>query len=254
MAVTSPERDSHDPPLLPGWRAIGTAFRTLTILGPGDRTAARVDASAVYYPVVGMALGLIWVLADLAVGRIGGRLLGSAAVLSVGAALTRARGPLALGRLLAALASRRPDRLTRHDGGGRRATICALLVMLVELAVLCELNRFRVVGLAFAPLLGCCAMVVLAVGSRAARPDGRRLKFAPELGFAEFGAASAATFALVSLSSEFLGLLMVLGTAIVTVAARVFFHRWLDGVNDTAMFATGEIVQLMTLALLAAFS
>jgi cobalamin synthase len=253
MTGSSPERDSHDPPLLPGWRAIGTAFQTLTILGSAQ-TARRVDASAVYYPVVGLVLGLIWVLTDRAVSEFGGRVAASAAVLLVATVATRARGLLALGRLAAALPGRRADRLARLESGGRGATGCALLLVVAELTVLCALDRFRLVGLAFAPLLGCCAMVVLAVGSRAARPDGRRLKFAPEVGFTEFGAASAATFALVSLTSEFLGLLLVLSTAVVTVGARVFFHRWLDGVNETAMFAAGEAVQLITLALLAAFS
>jgi len=50
------------------------------------------------------------------------------------------------------------------------------------------------------------------------------------------------------------GLLLVLATAAFTIAARVFFHRWIDGVNETAMLATGEAAQLMILGLLAAFS
>jgi hypothetical protein len=127
------------------------------------------------------------------------------------------------------------------------------LVAAVELALLGALDRFRVVGLAFAPVLGCCAMVVLAVGSRAARADGRRLKFAPGVGFREFGVASTATFALVFLSTEFLGLLLVLATAAFTIGARVSLHRWLGGVNDTAMLATGEAVQLLVIAVLVAF-
>ena len=64
--------------------------------------------------------------------------------------------------------------------------------------------------------------------------------------------ASTATFALVFLTTEFLGLLLVLATAAFTIAARVFFHRWLDGVNETALLAVGEATQVMILALLAA--
>jgi len=252
MAATSPERNSHDA-LLPSWRAIGTAFRTLTILGPRS-AALRVDASAVYYPIVGLAIGALWVATDRMVSTVAGHVVASAVVVLVGAAVTRGRGMLALGRTLAALPSRRADRLARLEGGATVGVSCAAFVAAAEFALLCALSRFRLAGLAFAPLLGSCAMVVLAVGSRAARADGRRLKFAPEVGFMEFGAASAATFALVSLTSEFLGLLLVLSTAVVTVGARVFFHRWLDGVNDTAMLATGEAVQLLTLALLAALS
>ena len=249
----SPEPDSHGAPLLPGWRAIGTAFRTLTVLGP-NRVELGVDASAVYYPVVGLALGVLWVATDRAVGALSGRFAASVAVLVVSAAVTRAKGLRALGRVVAALPSRRPDRLPRLDVGGAVSGVCTAVLAAAELGALCVLVRYRLVGLAFAPLLGCCAMVVMAVGSRAARADGRRLKFAPDVGFTEFGAASAATFALVSLTSEFLGLLLVLSTAVFTVAARVFFHRWIDGVNDTAVLATGEAVQLVTLAFLAALS
>jgi hypothetical protein len=128
--------------------------------------------------------------------------------------------------------------------------VLALLVAL-QIGVLCALDRFRVVGLVLAPVLGCCSLVVMAVGSRAARADGRRLKFAPAVTFREFGVASTATFALVFLSTDFLGLLLVLATAAFTIGARVFFHRWLDGVNETALLATGEATQVLILTLLA---
>jgi hypothetical protein len=53
-------------------------------------------------------------------------------------------------------------------------------------------------------------------------------------------------------AAEFLGLLLVLATAASTIAARVGLHRWIDGVNETAVLATAEAVQLLILALLVA--
>lgn len=251
MSDPSAEPQSRTAAPFPGPTAAVAAFRALTILG-GAAPPGRVDSAAVYYPLVGLALGALWVVTDRAIAALGGRLVASAAVALVAAAATRARPLLALGRTLAALLGDRARRLAVIEARrGALPRVCAAVVLAAEIGVLCALDRLRLPGLALAPVLGCCSMVVLAVGSRAARADGRRLKFAPDVTFREFAVASVATFALLFLTTEFLGLLLVLATAAFTIAARVFFHRWIDGVNDTVILATGEAVQLMILALLA---
>jgi len=253
MSDAAPQPESRPAPPFPGLAAVGAAFRALTVLGGGP--AARVDASALYYPLVGLALGAVWVLTDRATSALAGRMVASLAVILVATAATGARAVRALARTLAALVSGRECSLeVLEHGAGWLPALALAGVLGGEIAVLYSLDRFRLVGLAFAPVLGCCSMVVIAVGSRAARRDGRRLKFAPGITFREFGLASTATFALIFLSADFLGLLLVLTTAACTIGARVFFHRWIDGVNETAMLATGEAVQLVILALLAAFS
>ncbi len=235
------------PARFPGPAGVVEAVRFLT------RGTVRVGSWAVYLPAIGVALGALWLATDKLTNALAGRAVASVAVALVAAAATRARPLLALGRTLAALPSRRERRVAvLAGGGGVLVYACLAVVLAVEIGVLSVLDRFRLSGLALAPVLGCCSMVVLAVGSRAARADGRRVKFAPDLTFREFGVASTATFALVFLSTEFLGLLHVLATASFIIAARVCFHRWIDGVNETAMLATGEAAQLMILALLAA--
>lgn len=239
-------------PPFPGLGALATAFRALTILGPTG-APFRVDASAVYFPLVGLVLGAVWLAVDRLIEPWAGPLAASIAVLVVATALTRGRGVLALARTLAAPVAGSGRRLEAFESVGAAATgIAAALVLAAELAVLVRLTRFRLVGLAFAPVLGCCSIVVLAVGSRAARADGRQVKFAPDVTFREFGIATTATFALLFLTTEFLGLLLVLTTAVFTVAARVGWHRWIGGVNATALFATAEATQLLVLAVLAA--
>jgi len=239
-------------PPFPGLGALAAAFRELTILGPAG-APFRVDASAVYFPLVGLVLGAVWLAVDRLVEPWAGRRAASIAVLVVAIALTRGRGVVALGRSVAALFTRSGRRLEAFESVRAAASgIAAGLVLAAELGVLVTLNRFRVVGLVFAPVLGCCSVVVLAVGSRAARADGRQVKFAPDVTFREFGIATTATFALLFLSTEFLGLLLVLTTAAFTVAARVGWHRWIGGVNATALFATAEATQLLVLAVLAA--
>jgi cobalamin synthase len=210
----------------------------------------------VFYPVVGLLLGAITLSADWVVSSFGGLPLRSSAVLLAGLLCTGARPHRALGQLLeAGLLERRRDAavqlLERAEDATSRAF--ATIVAIVELICLCELDRFRSIGLLFAPTLALCSMVVLAVGSRAVRLDGRRTKFAPGLTFNEFAVASALTFAIIFLTSEFLGLLLVLSAAFLTIGLRVLFHRWLDGVNVTVLEATRELSTLATLALLAAF-
>jgi cobalamin synthase len=251
---------SHAPPVpepraAPPFRGLGglaAAFRQLTILGPAG-ALCRVDASAVYFPLVGLVLGVVWAAVDRAIDPWAGRRAASIGVLVVAAGLTRGRGVLALARtLVAALFGRGRGVEALESTAAGTPWIAAALVLAAELGVLVGLARFRLVGLAFAPVLGCCSMVVLAVGSRAARADGRQLKFAPEVTFREFGIATTATFALLFLTTEFLGLLLVLTTAAFTVAARVGWHRSIGGVNATALLATAEATQLLVLAVLAA--
>jgi cobalamin synthase len=252
MTDAAPQRDTPTAAPFPGRAAIAAAFRALTCIGPGP--TGRVDASAVYYPLVGLALGLLWLAVDRAVSAVAGRIVASIAVALVAALATGGRPLRALARTIAALPCDRASRLAVIESGRGNASdnLCAAIVLAMEVAVLCALVRYRPVGLVFAPVLGTCSMVVLAVGSRAARADGRRLKFAPSVTFREFGLASTATFAMVFLTTEFLGLLLVLATAAFTIAARVLLHRWIDGVNETTMLATGEAAQLMILALLVA--
>jgi cobalamin synthase len=233
-----------------GLAAIGEAFGF--VLSPHG--ARAVGAWAVYFPLVGLVLGGLWLTTDYAVGLVAERVVASAAVVLVHLATTRARGLLALGAVLAAMSAGRDRRVAAVAGAPRAPAYAAALVLACAgFALLCALDRFRSVGLAFAPLLGCCSMVVLAVGSRAARTDGRRLKFAPAVQFREFGLATTATFALVFLTTEFLGLLLILATAAFTIAARVFFHWWMDGVNETALLASAEVTQLVVLGVLAAW-
>jgi cobalamin synthase len=248
MSQPPPEPDARLAPA--GFPGPGGFFDALRFVRHGME---RIGAWAVYLPAVGVVLGAVWLATDRLVSALAGRAVSSVAVVLVAAVATRARPLLALGRTVAALPSGRERRLAVLEGGsGPLVSLCVAVVLATEIGVLLVLGRFRVAGLALAPMLGCCSMVVLAVGSRAARADGRRLKFAPDVTFREFAVASVSAFAVVSLSAEFLGLVLIFATAALTIAARVFFHRWIDGVNDTVLLATGEATQLLILALLAA--
>lgn len=235
--MSEPSSERAAPPF-PGWAALGAAIRFLTPAG----VAGRVDASAVYYPLVGLAIGALWLVTDRLVSAAAGRTLASVAVVLVGIGLTGGRPLLALGRAL----------LGRSGAASSAVYVVAGVLAGLEVGLIDALDRYRPVGLLFAPLLGCCSLVVLAVGARQARADGRRVKFAPLVTFREFGVASTATFALIFLTTEFLGLLLILYAAALSLAARVALHRWRGGVDDITLRATGAAIELLVLALLVA--
>lgn len=229
------------------------AVRALTAVGGAEMEAA-LQRSAIYFPLVGLLIGTLWVATDKA-ASVGGKWLASLLVLTAGLLVTGGRPLLALGRVTRALFAGRSGAITALQAPASVGLYVAAVVFGgLELACLVGLDRFRLIGLLVVPVLGRCSMVVLAVGSRAATGDGRRVKFAPGLSFNEFALASTMTFAVIAIATEFLGLLLVLCTASLTVALRVLFHRWIGGIDRTAVDATCEATQIATLALLASFS
>ena len=235
----------------PGIDAVVGAFRRLTVLGVNQRPQP-MDSSALFYPLVGLVLSALWIVVD----HITSNHLVSAFLLLISALLaTGGQALLGAGRTLAGLLVRSPDRALEVMAGpfGYAALLSAAAIFSLELLCLADLDRLRLLALAAAPLLGRWAMIVLAFGSRAARPDGRRYKFAPALTFREFGIASTVTFALLFAVTGFLGVIMVIVAAVAVIGLRLLLHRRLDGVTDASVAAACELTQLVTLGLLALF-
>ncbi len=238
---------------LPGLAGLREAVLDLTPVGRRNPPQA-FGTSVVYYPVVGLLLGLLWLGTDRLAASLGmNRLESSLAVLVVAHLATGAQRLMDLSRtVLALFGTARPVRVKALENGpSRPAYAVAAVIALLELFCLWTVDRFRPVGLLCAPLLAYCSMVVMAVGSRAARADGRQVKFAPGVAFREFALASTGTFAVVFLLTEFLGLLLVLFTAALVIGLRLFFHRWFGGVNRAALGAACELTQIGILLLLA---
>jgi cobalamin synthase len=235
---------------IPGPKALWNALRELSGLpgaGPAD-----MGASAFFYPVIGAALGGSLYLFDRATSSLLDVSLRSACVVLLGAVFTGGRAHADLSRLVAALGFRERGRfLLRSAGPPNWPLVVASLFL--EVWLVAHLGKLRPVGLLFAPLLGVWSTIVLGFGSRAARADGRRVKFAEEVTFTEFAISSVATFAFVFWLTQFLGILLVCIAATLIVGIRLTFHAYLDGIPETALGATWQVVALVTLAVLAAF-
>jgi len=234
----------------PGWRGFLQALRERTLLGKDD-PGRRVDTGAVYYPLIGLAFGAAALLVDKTLTPFG-RPAASAAIVATWALLSRGRSLLALARALAAaFQPTRPRTFAVLEARpGPLVWLLAAAIAIGEMRMLAALDHFRAIALLFTPMLGHCAMVVTATGSRQARADDRALKFSPTLTFREFGIASTATFAAVFLTTDFLGLLMVLVTGLLTIGLRLLLHYRFGGVTLTNLAALGETVQWTLIVLL----
>lgn len=233
--------------------AVASAVRQLTVVGRRPVTE-KPGRALLWYPLVGLLLGGLWLLVDLAVLPIGGQLGSSVAVATIAVVVTRNWPPVGAGRTIPGLASSRDQALAYAYGPlSPPAVICAALVWLIQLLCLSSVHRWRPIGLACAPLFGRWSMVVLAFGSRAARPDGKRAKFAKAATFEEFGWASSATLALVFWGTGLLGILLLVCTAIPVVALRVLLHWRLDGITQASLGAACAIGEIVPLAVLALF-
>lgn len=226
---------------LPGWRG----FRVAAAQMIGGDDVSPVGVSAVYYPAIGLLLGAAMLAVDELVRRRLGVAAASIGVVVLHATATRGRS---LGGLAATLC-----RLTAPRRRPAPLVVGAAAIAIAAGAswLLARVDGGRGAVLLFSPMLAGCAMVVLATGSRQARADGRQMKFSRDLTFREFGTASTLSFALVFLSTNFLGLLLVLVTGVATIAVRLLLHWRLGGVDRASLWGTGEVVQISLFALMA---
>lgn len=238
------------------WRDLLTAIAWLTALPVGHVARAREGPSALFYPVVGLALGACWALCDRAAGAVMPALPRALLVLVVWLVATGGRYATGVARTCAALVSSNRRRALESMAGQTltlSGCIGMLLMLAVQLRSLVVLDRLRLPALLYAPMLAAWSVVVLVHGSRAARMDGRRVKYAPDVSFREFAVASVITFGVLFSVSQAVGILVgvVVGAAIVGI--RVGLHGWLDGLTEAAVRASADITFTVTLALFAAF-
>jgi len=235
------QTDQPSAPPLPGLSGLRIAWRQLVA---GDDTSP-IDTSAVYYPLVGLALGAAMAVVDHALIARTSPLIASTAVVGLHVLATRGRPVAGLARTACRFVAAPLARST--------AAVAIIEVALFAAAVwiVTQIVDGRLVALLFAPMLGRSAMVVMATGSRQARDDERLMRFSRELTFREFGIASTAAFALVFATTNFLGFLLVLVTGLATIALRVLLHWRLGGVDRDSLHATGEVVQLAVFGLMA---
>ncbi len=222
---------------------LATALRFLTVV-PLRSGRAPIGESALFFPLVGLALGGVLVLLD--------RLTAPVATLAVrDGLLVAALAVLSRGRHLRGLAAG-VSAVAGRDGGralGAAGTVAVLAVLAAKVASLGALRgATRAAALLYAPMLARWSMVVLAFGSHPAGPEGAGRALVQDVRFREFGVATVGALWLVLANTAARGLVAILALALATIACRIFVHARLGGVGGDLLGAIVEINETLVLA------
>ena len=219
-----------------------------------DRSADEVGRATVFFPLVGLLLGLILVLVNGVLESIASPGLSSVVLVTVLALLTRGLHLDGLGDTFDGLgAGGDRERMLRvmddsHTGAFGLIAIVLLLFFKIHSVESLEGERWR--ALLTAPVLGRWAMVLLGYRSKAAKP-GLGSNLIDHLKTSHLIVATLITLLLVTAISHGSGIALMIWVAVFTLASKSFFHRRLGGVTGDTFGAVGELSKTSVLVFLA---
>jgi adenosylcobinamide-GDP ribazoletransferase len=223
-----------------------TAVRELTIVPvPGADPAARGE-SALFFPVVGLALGGVLLGVSALVGDVVTPRMRGALLLAVLLGLTGGRHALGLARAASAPSggSAAPVRV-------RGAALAAGVLALTALALGALRGGALIAGVLFAPALARWSMVAFAFGARPARGATAADRVMCTIKFREFAGASVIALGVTLSYTEVWGLVVILAIGVVAIGARVIVHQWWGGVTRPLVDALGVCNEALALAVFA---
>lgn len=249
-----PRRDGRAEPVPASWDPL-LAVEFLTVVRL--RRWRRVDPAAlaraqVFYPLVGLGLGLVLAGLDRALGA----LLPSAprSALTVAALVVLTRGLHLDGLadtfdgLLGGRDRARRLEIMRDPRVGTFGVAAVALVLLLKWSAVMSLDASgRGAGLVLAPMLGRCAMVVLAAAVPYARPQGLGAGYHEAARGAPLLASLAAGPVVALLAYGPAGLALAVAAALVALAMAWWARAALGGATGDVYGATCELVETAVL-------
>ena len=216
--------------------------------------ADEMGRAAIFFPVIGLVLGLVLALANVLLEPFARPGLSSVALVAVLALLTRGLHLDGLGDTFDGLgAGGDRERMLRimddsHTGAFGLIAIVLLLFFKIHAIEMLDTERWR--ALLAAPILGRWAMVLLGYRSQAAKSGlGSNLIDHLETKHVLF-----ATFIALLLIAGILhgrGIALMICIAVFSLASKKYFHRRLGGVTGDTFGAVGEISEASVLVFLA---
>ncbi|TMA79171.1 MAG: adenosylcobinamide-GDP ribazoletransferase [Deltaproteobacteria bacterium] len=233
---------------------LATAVRFLTVV-PVPGSTVEVGTSALFFPLVGFALGAVLVALDRVTAPVVPLAIRDVLLVGVLVVIT---GGLHLDGLADAadglFTGHRERALTimREGAVGPFGVAAVVLVVALKLRSLDALPpETRTAALLYAPLLARWAMVVLGFGSQPAQPDGLGHAMVRSLTFREFAIATVFALWIVLAQTGARGLLAILLVAATTIGCRILAHARLGGVTGDVLGAIGEVVEALVFAVFA---
>jgi adenosylcobinamide-GDP ribazoletransferase len=219
-----------------------------------DYANADVGRSAIFFPVIGLILGLILMLVNFLLEPFASAGLLSAMLVSLLAFLTRGLHLDGVGDTFDGLGAGgdRDHILSVMDDSrtGVFGLVAIVLVLFLKIHALesMEVDRWRTLLVAL--ILGRWAVVLLAYRSKAAK-DGLGSRLIDQLQTKHFIIATLVTLFLVALIWRGNGIVMMAWVAIFTTASKSYFHRRLGGVTGDTFGALEELSETSVMVLLA---
>jgi len=230
------------------------AARYLTILPvPGRHAAglAGLGRAAAWFPVVGLALGVVLLVADQWIVRLFPGLLGALLTVTLWKVLTGGLHLDGLADCLDGLAGRDPNhrRVIMSDSRiGTFGAIGLILFLMIEIVALAELGpgaRWRV--LLAAPVIGRAMPPLLARLYPAARADGQGAAFVAEVTGVAAVAALLIGLVVAAVTLRAAGLTATLVAVVVAVLGTRFLVGRLGGITGDVLGAAVEAAELAAL-------
>jgi adenosylcobinamide-GDP ribazoletransferase len=219
-----------------------------------QHSTSEVGRSAIFYPVVGLILGLILVLVNFLLLPFASAGLLSVILITLLAFMTRGLHLDGVGDTFDGLgAGGDRDRVLSimddsHTGVFGLIAIVLVLFFKIHAIESIDVDRWR--ALLVAPILGRWAMVLLAYRSKAAKA-GLGSNLIEHLQTKHFLLATLVTLLLVAAIWRRNGIVMMAWVAVFTIASKNYFHRRLGGVTGDIFGAVGELSETSVMVLLA---
>jgi adenosylcobinamide-GDP ribazoletransferase len=223
------------------------ALQFLTVIQvpfKNDPEAREIASSLVFFPVVGLLIGVILFLVNWGLGEVFPAVVTAALTLIVWVLVSGALHLDGLADTCDGLAGGTPERRLEimkdsHTGAFGVAGICLLL--LVKFAAMVSLSGWNWETLMLAPLLGSWAMVLAITAFPYARKSGAGLAFKQGANVLRLLVASIITLAAAILLAGWWGIVMMAITCLITLLLGIFFKSRLGGLTGDTYGAIKEV-------------
>ena len=219
-----------------------------------NRSADEVGRATIFFPVVGLLLGLFLVLVNRILESVASAGLSSVVLVTILVLLTRGLHLDGLGDTFDGLGAggdrERILRVMDDSHTGAFGVIAIVLALFFKIQALEGIDSERWRALLAAPMLGRWAMVLLGYRAKAAKP-GLGSNLIDHLKTSHLIVATLITLLLVTAISHGTGIALMIWVAVFTLASKSFFHRRLGGVTGDIFGAVGELSETSVLVFLA---
>jgi cobalamin synthase len=216
-------------------------------------TAAERARALIFMPIIGLAFGVVLALADYSLAPIVATGVRSFVVLLLGAAISLGLAERGVADLFESLRHRGRLASTGLARLGPLAIVVALVAFAIKVWCLARIDAqaSRATAIVLAMMLSRWSIVPVAYGLKPLEQWGLGIPFAGGLTFREFSVSSAIALGLAMGLYRNVGLVVIIGVALVILALRLMLSRGLGGVAGFSAAGGCALVEIVAFAIVA---